>query len=216
MNIGAMSLSGHKIHGPKGIGALFVARAHQRKLRAQMIGGGQQRNMRSGTLATPLIAGLGKACAVAREVYVDENERLHRLSETLLRTLEGEGIEYRLLGPRDLHRRRPGSLCLAVEGLDATRLCEWIPEVALSQGSACNSRGVGSHVLRALGLGLEEAKTVVRVAFGRLNHAGEARLIGAALAEVVRGRGRRPGPLAGAAAAAPVVAGGETGLAAAL
>lgn len=192
MNISAMSLSGHKIHAPKGVGALFVARKLQSALPAEMIGGGQQRNMRSGTLPTPLIVGLGKACAIAREVFFDENARLRRLCEIVLEILNRESVSYRVLGPSDLTQRRPGGLCLAIHGLDATRLCEWVPELALSQGSACNSRGVGSHVLRALALDVAEAKSVVRIGFGRFNTGEEAAIVGNMLAQVVRHGGRAP------------------------
>jgi len=187
MEIAAMSLSGHKIHGPKGVGALFVSRPLQKTLRAQMLGGGQQRNKRAGTLPTPLIAGFGKACALARESFVDENERLYRMAEDLLTGLDEAGVPYAVVGPRDVRARRPGSLCLTLDGVDATRLCERIPEIAVSQGSACNSRGVGSHVLRTLGFDLARARSVVRISFGRMNDREDAARVSRALTAVATG-----------------------------
>lgn len=169
MRIGLMSLSAHKLYGPKGVGALYVERGLQSVLRPFMLGGGQQGNLRSGTLPTALIVGLGKACALVAAELATEAPRLEKLARSFLQQLSSRGVSYRIIGPSNLQQRRPGSLCLAVEDLDCTRLCEWMPEVAISQGSACNSRGVGSHVLRELGLSVDEARSVIRLAFGRFN-----------------------------------------------
>lgn len=173
LGIHALSLSGHKIYGPKGIGALFLDRGQHARFGAQVVGGGQQSNMRAGTLPAGLIVALGEACRLAGERLDAEVGRLRMLSQRFLRELERRGVSHRLVG-MPLDRRCPGGLCLQIDGLDATRLCEWIPDISVSQGSACNSRGVGSHVLVALGLGLEDAKGVVRLAFGRFNTEDDA------------------------------------------
>lgn len=185
MQIHAASLSAHKIYGPKGIGALYIARELQPALRAHAVGGGQQRGMRAGTVPAALIVGMGKACALAADALPGEPERLRALARQFLDRLDALGVAYRLIGPAALADRRPGSLCLSLPGLDGTRLCDQLPEIALSQGSACNSRGVGSHVLRALGCQLAEAKTVVRIAFGRFNTSADARHVADRLADVV-------------------------------
>ncbi|HEX3763105.1 MAG TPA: cysteine desulfurase family protein [Kofleriaceae bacterium] len=185
MQIHAASLSAHKVYGPKGIGALYIARELQPVLRAHAVGGGQQRGMRAGTLPTALIVGMGKACALAADAAGSEPERLRALSRQFLDRLDALGVPYRLIGPAALADRRPGGLCLALPGLDGTRLCDQLPEIALSQGSACNSRGVGSHVLRALGFGLAEAKTVIRIAFGRFNTTADVRYVADRLADVI-------------------------------
>jgi cysteine desulfurase len=190
MKIGAMSMSGHKIHSPKGIGALFVARELQPRLRPLILGGGQQENMRSGTVPAPLIVAMGRACALARKNMTAENQMLVGCTQRFLETLDANGIGYRMVGPSDLARRRAGCLCLSISGLDSSRMCEWIPGFVMSQASACNSRGVHSHVLRALSMDTEAAKNTFRIAFGRFNSASDAEELVRAIVRAAKERSR--------------------------
>jgi cysteine desulfurase len=185
--IDAMSMSAHKIYGPKGVGALFVSGRIRKTVAPFMSGGGQEHGMRSGTLATSLIVGFGEACAIAEEQMESEARRLYGLSELLLSRLESEGVSYRVIGPGDVRERQPGSLSLSIARLNAEKLSELIPEVALSRGSACNSLESRNHVLKALGLGSGEESSVVRLSFGRFNDASQVLYIADRITEVVSG-----------------------------
>ena len=118
---------------------------------------------------------------------------LYGLSELLLSRLESEGVGYRVIGPGDVRERQPGSLSLLVEGLNAARLSELLPEVALSRGSACNSLESRNHVLEALGLNSGEESGVIRLSFGRFNDASQVLYIADRLAKVVSGSGVQAG-----------------------
>ena len=187
MGIDAMSMSAHKLYGPKGVGALFVAERVRKTLKPFMSGGGQEHGMRAGTLATALIVGFGEACAIAKEQMESESRRLYGLSESLLSRLKAEGVGYRLVGPGEVRQRQPGSLSLSIAGLNAAKLSELLPEVALSRGSACNSLESRNHVLKALGLNSGEESGVIRLSFGRFNDASEVLFIADRIAEVVSG-----------------------------
>ena len=185
MGIHAMSISGHKIYGPKGIGALFVTRRLQRKLSSLLSGGGQERGFRSGTLAVNLIIGFGEACAIAKEQMETEAERLYELSEMFLSELNSQDVNYSLIGPPHVRQRQPGSLSVLIPGLEASKLSELLPEIALSRGSACNSLGTSNHVLRAMNLSPAEEGSVIRLSFGRYNDASQAIYIADRIAEVL-------------------------------
>jgi cysteine desulfurase len=166
MKIDLMSISGHKIYGPKGIGALYIRRRPRVRLLPLIDGGGQERGLRSGTLPTPLCIGLGRAAALAAEEMAAEAKRLRgmrdRLQASLLRRVPGLRVN------GDLAHRLPGNLNLSFPGLTAPELIAACPMVAMSTGSACTSASVEpSYVLRALGLPDALANGSIRLGLGR-------------------------------------------------
>jgi cysteine desulfurase len=166
MKIDLMSMSGHKIYGPKGVGALYIRRRPRVRLVPLIDGGGQERGVRSGTLPTPLCVGFGKACAIAGEEMAGEAERLKDLRERLRASLQQRVPGLQING--DLDHRLPGSLNVSVPGTTAPELIEACQSIAISTGSACTSASVEpSYVLRALGLPDERANASVRVGLGR-------------------------------------------------
>ena len=172
-HIDLLSVSAHKMYGPKGVGALYVRRRNPRvQLAAQMDGGGHESGMRSGTLNVPAIVGFGEACAICAREMAEEGERVRGLRDSLLRQLqaglEGVGIN------GSLERRLPGNLNLSFAGVHAETLLMSLPEVALSTGSACSSAvAEPSHVLRAMGVSDPLARSSVRFGLGRFNTAEE-------------------------------------------
>ena len=167
-----MSLSAHKVYGPKGIGALYVRRRPRTRLVAQMSGGGQERGLRSGTLPTPLCVGLGAACSLAETERPDESARLLRLRQRLLAAIAEAVPDAVLNGDPDA--RVPGNLNIAFPGVNAEALMEAMPDVAISSGSACTSTAVeASYVLRALGLDAALAAGSVRIGLGRFTTEAE-------------------------------------------
>lgn len=166
MNIDLMSISGHKIYGPKGIGALYVRRKPRVRLQALMTGGGQERGFRSGTLPTPLCVGLGEACAIAEREMGAEAERLKMLRERLYNGIKARLPEVFLNGDHD--KRLPGNLNLSFAYVEGEGLMMGIKDLAVSSGSACTSASLEpSYVLRALGVEEELAHTSLRIGFGR-------------------------------------------------
>jgi len=174
MNIDLMSLSSHKIYGPKGIGALYVRRKPRVRIEAQMSGGGQERGLRSGTLATPLAVGFGEACAVAaREMGHDlaHAERLQRrLFDRITARLEGVHVNGPPIGPH----RFAGNLNLSYAYVEGESLLMALKNLAVSSGSACTSASLEpSYVLRALGVDDELAHTSIRYGIGRFTTEAE-------------------------------------------
>ncbi len=166
MHIDLMSISGHKIYGPMGIGVLYVRRRPRVRLVALMDGGGQERGLRSGTLPTPLCVGLGEACAIAGREMGAEAERLRALRDRFHRGITGRLPGVRLNG--DAERRIPGNLNLSFAGVDNEGLMAGIKDLAVSSGSACTSASVEpSYVLRAIGLDDGLAKSAIRIGLGR-------------------------------------------------
>ncbi|AOY91104.1 IscS subfamily cysteine desulfurase [Cupriavidus sp. USMAA2-4] len=160
-----MSFSAHKTYGPKGIGALYVRRKPRVRLEAQMHGGGHERGMRSGTLATHQIVGMGEAFRIAREEMATENERVRMLRDRLWRGLSGMEEVY-LNG--DLERRVPHNLNVSFNFVEGESLIMAIKDVAVSSGSACTSASLEpSYVLRALGRNDELAHSSIRFTVGR-------------------------------------------------
>jgi cysteine desulfurase len=173
MKIDLMSISGHKVYGPKGVGALYVRRRPRVRLVPLIDGGGQERGLRSGTLPTPLCVGLGRAAALAGAEMTEEALRLRRLRDRAWHGLARRIPGLRLNGDPD--RRLPGNLNLSLPGIAALGLIEACPSVALSTGSACTSASVEpSYVLRALGLSEEEANSSIRLGLGRFTTEAEA------------------------------------------
>ncbi len=166
MNIDLMSISGHKIYGPKGIGALYVRRRPRVRLVPLINGGGQERGMRSGTLPTPLCVGFGEACAIAKAEMADEAGRLRFLRDRLLTGIQARLPEVYVNG--DLERRIPGNLNLSFAFVEGEGLMMGVKDLAVSSGSACTSASLEpSYVLRALGLEAEMAHTSLRFGLGR-------------------------------------------------
>jgi cysteine desulfurase len=182
--IDLMSLSAHKMYGPKGIGALYVRRRDPRvTLQAQMDGGGHESGMRSGTLNVPGIVGFGAACEICAAEMEAEGARLLGLREKLRAALES-AAGARVNG--SLARRLPGNLNVAFAGVDAEALLMAMPEIAASTGSACSSATVEpSHVLRALGIGEEAARSSVRFGLGRFNKEEEIDYVAGRVVEAV-------------------------------
>ncbi|KWR90318.1 cysteine desulfurase IscS [Cupriavidus sp. IDO] len=160
-----MSFSAHKTYGPKGIGALYVRRKPRVRIEAQMHGGGHERGMRSGTLATHQIVGMGEAFRIAREEMATENERIRMLRDRLWRGLSGMEEVY-LNG--DMERRVPHNLNVSFNFVEGESLIMAIKDVAVSSGSACTSASLEpSYVLRALGRNDELAHSSIRFTVGR-------------------------------------------------
>lgn len=173
MNIDLMSLTAHKVYGPKGIGALYVRRRNPRVyLSAQLHGGGHERGMRSGTLYTPQIVGFAKAVELGLAEQATESERVTQLRQRLWQQLSQlEGI---YLNGHPTHRL-PGNLNISVEGVDGSALLLGLqPVAAVSSGAACSStKTTPSHVLMALGHSEQLAYTSIRFGIGRCNTAAE-------------------------------------------
>jgi len=168
-----MALSAHKMYGPKGVGALYVRRRNPRaELVAQMDGGGHESGMRSGTLNVPAIVGFGEACVLCGREMESEAARVSalrdRLSAQLQAALDGVSVN------GTMEHRLPGNLNLSFDAVDAESLLIALPDVALSTGSACTSATVEpSHVLQALGMSRQKARSSVRFGVGRFNTADE-------------------------------------------
>lgn len=159
-----MSLSGHKIYGPKGIGVLYVRNG----LRVQPIfyGGGQERGMRSGTLPTPLCVGMGKACEIAVQEMSSEKQRLEEFKNYFIDTLTQSLPKVYLNGDRE--KRIPGCLNFSFEGVEGEGIMLGMPEICVSSGSACTSATLDpSYVLRALNTREDLAHSSLRIGLGR-------------------------------------------------
>lgn len=190
MPVDLMSLSGHKVYGPKGIGALYVRRSPDVRIEAQMHGGGHERGMRSGTLPTHQIVGMGRAFELAREELAGEVVRLEALRRQFLDGLAGlDGVT---LNGSDSHRV-PGLLNLSFDGVEAESLILGLRHLAVSSGSACTSAAVEpSYVLRGIGLSDEQAHRALRISLGRFTTEEEVAFAAAEIVEVVTGlRSRR-------------------------
>jgi cysteine desulfurase len=185
MGIDLMSISGHKLYGPKGVGALYVRRRPRVRLEPLFDGGGQERGFRSGTLPAPLCIGFGAACAIAAAEMAEEAARLRELRGRFLATVRDALPDTRLNGAAE--PRLAGNLNLAFPGIEAEKLVASCPSVAVSTGSACTSAAVEpSYVLRALGMGDALAGASIRIAFGRFTTEAEVDFAADALVAAVR------------------------------
>ncbi|NNM68980.1 MAG: IscS subfamily cysteine desulfurase [Gallionella sp.] len=165
LKVDLMSFSAHKTYGPKGIGALYVQRKPRVRLEAQMHGGGHERGMRSGTLATHQIVGMGEAFHIAQQEMATENERVRMLRDRLLAGLTTME-EVHING--DMEQRVPHNLNLSFNFVEGESLIMAIKDVAVSSGSACTSASLEpSYVLRALGRSDELAHSSIRFSIGR-------------------------------------------------
>jgi cysteine desulfurase len=167
MNIDLMSISAHKIYGPKGVGALYVRRKNPRvRLTPLIHGGGQERGMRSGTLSTPLIVGFGEAARIAKLEMAEEAKRLNGFKKHMFDSLNKELEEVYLNG--SLTESIPGNLNLSFAHIEGESLMMSIKDLAVSSGSACTSASLeSSYVLLAMGKGDELAHTSIRFGIGR-------------------------------------------------
>ena len=166
MNIDLMSISGHKVYGPKGIGALYVRRKPRVRLQALINGGGQERGMRSGTLSPALCIGLGEACEIAVTEMDQENARLEGLRQRLLDKINSQLNEVYINGHPEHHV--PSNLNISFAYVEGEGLMMGIKELSVSSGSACTSASLEpSYVLRALGVEDELAHTSIRFGMGR-------------------------------------------------
>lgn len=183
LNVDLLSLSGHKVYGPKGVGALYVRRAPGVHIEAQMHGGGHERGMRSGTLPTHQIVGMGKAFDLAGQHLEGEVARLEALRS---RFLDGvQGLEGVLLNGHAEHRV-PGIMNLSFEGVEAESLMLGLRELAVSSGSACASATLEpSYVLRGIGLSDEQAHRALRFSIGRYTTEEEVDFAASQVVEVV-------------------------------
>ncbi|KAK7309131.1 hypothetical protein RJT34_05622 [Clitoria ternatea] len=171
-NVSLMSLSGHKIYGPKGVGALYLRRRPRIRVEPQMNGGGQERGIRSGTVPTPLVVGMGAACEVAMKEMEYDETRISALQQRLL-----NGIREKLDGVvvnGSIERRYVGNLNLSFAYVEGESLLMGLKEVAVSSGSACTSASLEpSYVLRALGVDEDMAHTSIRFGIGRFTTEAE-------------------------------------------
>lgn len=166
MSIDLLSISGHKLYGPKGVGALYVRRKPRVRLHPIISGGGQERGLRSGTVPTPLVVGLGKACEVALEEMERDGAWVKHLFHRLYDGIRARVPEVYLNG--DLERRYHGNLNISFAYVEGESLLMALKEVALSSGSACTSASLEpSYVLRALGVSEDMAHTSLRFGIGR-------------------------------------------------
>jgi len=166
MNISLMSLSGHKIYGPKGVGAVYVQKRPRVRLQAIINGGGQERGFRSGTLPTPIVVGFGEACRIANEDMESDRAHVEHLSEKIKKGILSKVQHVEING--DEEKRYPGNLNLSFAYVEGESLLMALKDIAVSSGSACTSESLEpSYVLRALGVGVEMAHTSIRFGIGR-------------------------------------------------
>ena len=184
--IDLLSISAHKLYGPKGVGALYVRRRNPAmQLAAQQDGGGHERGLRSGTLNVPGIVGLGTACAICRREMAEESARLARLRDRLRAKLEAEldGVQ---VNGSDTHRL-PHNLNMSFAGVESEALMTGLSDVAVSSGSACTAAVIEpSYVLRAMGIDDDTAHSSIRFGLGRFNTEEEVDYAAARVIEVVR------------------------------
>jgi cysteine desulfurase len=185
-NIDLLSLSGHKMYGPKGVGALYVRRKSPRvQITAQMDGGGHERGMRSGTLNVPGIVGLGEACALCQASMPEESKRMAFLRDKLRDKLQSELDETYINGT--MEHRLPNNLNISFAYVEGESLLMGINDIAVSSGSACTSATLEpSYVLKALGAGDDLAHSSIRFGLGRFNTEEEVDYVAAKVIDVVK------------------------------
>jgi cysteine desulfurase len=185
-NIDLMSMSGHKMYGPKGVGALYVRRKSPRvQITSQMDGGGHERGMRSGTLNVPGIVGLGEACALCQAEMPEESKRMAFLRDKLRDKLQSELDETYINGT--MEHRLPNNLNISFAYVEGESLLMGINDIAVSSGSACTSATLEpSYVLKALGAGDDLAHSSIRFGLGRFNTEEEVDYVAAKVIDVVK------------------------------
>jgi cysteine desulfurase len=179
-----MSISGHKIYGPKGVGALYVRLKPRVRLKPLFFGGGQERGVRSGTLATPLCVGLGKACEIARFEMETERIRLTELKNYFLKKIFDSLDKVYLNG--DENRRIPGCINLSFDGIEGEGIMLGMPDICVSSGSACTSDSLEpSYVLREISIREDLAHSSLRIGLGRFTTFEEVDYASSRIVDVV-------------------------------
>ncbi len=188
-NVDLLSISGHKMYGPKGVGALYVRSGVPAvELSGLIDGGGHELGMRSGTLNVPGIVGLGKACAIAAEEMAGEAKRLAGLRERLREQIMGRLDGCSVNGSMEQEHRLPGNLNISFADVEGESLLMGLNDIAVSSGSACNSGSVeSSYVLKALGVSEELAQSSLRFGIGRFNTEAEIDYAAGRVVETVKG-----------------------------
>jgi cysteine desulfurase len=173
LGIDLLSMSAHKLYGPKGIGALYIrGGARHIPIEPLIIGGGQEGGLRSGTTNVPAIVGFGEACRIAQEVIAGEAVRVASLRDQLEQALIGKIPSLRINGKNA--PRLPNTSSLTFPGLDADALLLNLPDVMMGTGSACTSGAIEpSHVLQAIGLNRSDASSTIRASLGRFTTGAE-------------------------------------------
>lgn len=171
LGVDLLSLSAHKAYGPKGVGALYISSEPRLRIFPQIHGGEQERGLRSGTLPTHQIAGMGKACQLIKDQLEKDYQHVLHLSQHFwkrLSLLEGAHLN------GDYEQRVPHCLNISIDGVNSKRLMSSLPELALSSGSACHAvYSHPSHVLMAMGIGRERALSAIRISLGRFSTMAE-------------------------------------------
>ena len=169
MKVDMLSISSHKIYGPKGVGALYLKNKKSKiKLNPIIIGGGQENNLRSGTLPTPLIVGFGKACEIASNKINIDNKRIKQLSNKLLKSILSEYPDTKLNGSKK--NRIPGNINFSFPFLKGMSIINSMPRIAVSSGSACTSSSpLPSYILNEIGINRMNSNTSIRIGIGRFN-----------------------------------------------
>ena len=176
MNIDLLSISAHKIYGPKGVGALYIRRKNPRvQLKPIMFGGGHERGIRSGTLPVSNIVGFGKACNIAKDVLIEESRKIEELRNQLMKNIISENQNANVNG--SMKQRLAGNLNMSFPGINNEAVIAALPEIAISSGAACTTSTMEpSHVLLALGLNKNEAYSSLRFGIGRFNTKEEIKI----------------------------------------
>lgn len=183
-NVDLMSISGHKIYGPKGVGALYVRMKPRVRLSPLFQGGGQERGIRSGTLATPLCVGLGAACAIARQEMHEEYDRLLSLKKRFIDGIFSNLTKVYLNG--DIDHTIPGCVNMSFAGIEGEGIMLGMPEICVSSGSACTSASLEpSYVLKAMSVNEDLAHSSLRIGFGRFTSSEEIDYAVSKITEVV-------------------------------
>ncbi len=167
LNIDLLSLSSHKIYGPKGIGALYIRKKPRVRIKPLFSGGFQERGIRSGTLPSHLCIGFGKACELAENYLNDENKRIKLLSESFINNISINNLDFKING--SIKNRWPGNINLQINGVKAIDLINEARDICFSLGSACSDNSIEpSYVLKALSLNEKEAESSFRISLGRM------------------------------------------------
>ena len=169
MNIDLLSISSHKIYGPKGIGALFINSSNKKiNIEPIIVGGSQEKNFRSGTLPSPMIVGFGMACKIAKKNFESDQQRIKTLSNKLIQKISQKFPETIINGSKS--QRIPGNINLTFPFLNGISIINSIPEIAISSGSACSSSNPNSsHVLKSIGLDKNYINSTIRIGIGKFN-----------------------------------------------
>ena len=185
MNVDLMSITGHKVYGPMGCGALYLTKKPRVKIKPLFSGGGQEKSIRPGTLPAPLCVGFGKTCELAAIEVEGEAKRLRQMRDELLTTLNNNLFGVHVNG--GMKQRIPGNLNISVEGVDAESLMVSLPDLAVSSGSACTSASAkASYVLDAIGLTTDLAESSLRIGLGRFTLQEEVNYAANRLIEEIR------------------------------